>query len=71
MGQKGTDSTLAKIGDEEIIFVLRGQDKSSPAVILEWLKLNWDNPSMTEEKLKEAFNCALDMRRFEGRKLAD
>jgi hypothetical protein len=71
MAYKHNDECIRKAGDDEMLFVLRAQDKSSPKVVLEWLKLNWDNPDMTEAKLKEAFNAALEMRRFEHRKEAD
>jgi hypothetical protein len=69
MGIKAIDSTLPKIPDNELIFVLRAQDQSSPLIILEWIKENFE--SAPYEKLQEAFTIALGMREWPGRKRAD
>ena len=63
------DSTLSKTADDEMVFILRGQDVSSPRVILEWIKANILNAP--DEKLREAFECALLMRKAKKRKSAD
>jgi hypothetical protein len=69
MGFKPTDTTLAKVGDDEPIFVLRAQDMTAPVIIMDWIKANL--PYATEEKLREAFEEALRMRRWRTRKRAD
>lgn len=68
MAFKRNDSCLAKVGDDELIFVLRAQDRTSPQIILEWIKQNFE--TVEEDKLVEAFHCALNMRAFKGRRQA-
>lgn len=63
------DSCLSKAKDNEMLFVLRGQDMTSPQVVLEWIKVNFNH--LPEDKLKEAFNCALKMKETKGRKMPD
>ena len=63
------NSCLNQAGENEFIFVLRGQDISSPLVVLEWIKLNFETAS--KDKLKKAFNTALNMRETLKRKIAD
>jgi hypothetical protein len=63
------DSTFNKAADDEVLFILRGQDNSSPRVICEWIKANIYNAS--DGKLKEAFECALEMRKTLERKSPD
>lgn len=60
---------LNKAADDEMLFVLRAQDVSAPKVVLHWIAKNFDNAS--EEKLREAFECAIAMKKFKGRKNAD
>ena len=60
---------LGKADDNEMLFVLRAQDTSAPKVILHWMAKNFE--TVSEERLREAFDCALEMRRFKGRKAAD
>lgn len=69
MGYKANDKCLEKAADNEMLFVLRAQDKSSPKVVLHWIAKNFENAS--EEKLREAFECALHMRKWPNRKEAD
>lgn len=69
MGYKKTDSCLQKAADDEPIFVLRGKDASSPKVVLHWIAENLD--TCPEEKLREAFEHLLVMRKYPGRKDAD
>jgi hypothetical protein len=64
-----TDSTLNKAGDEEMLFILRAKDISSPKVILHWIAKNFETASRS--KLQGAFNCALRMKEYKGRKAAD
>lgn len=52
----------AKAGETEELFVLRGQDASSPFCVLRWIELNFTNPKMGDGKLREAFECAMNMR---------
>lgn len=68
MATKITCKTLAKVGDKEEIFVLRAQDESSPKTILNWIG---DNLHASDEKLREAFECALRMRKYEKRRACD
>ncbi len=65
---KDSTGSLAKAADNEMLFVLRAQDASSPQVIMEWIKLNLH---CSDEKLREAFECALTMNRSDNRKSAD
>jgi len=50
-------------------FTLISQDKSSPKTIMFWIMENIETAPI--EKLTEAFMCALKMRNFPNRKLAD
>ena len=68
MALKHECTTLPKVGDDEDIFVLRAQDVSAPGTVLDWIKANLHAP---DEKLREAFECALRMRRYHTRKAAD
>lgn len=58
-----------KAGLDEPLFVLRGQDTSSPKIVLEWIKDNFE--TVSEEKLRKAFDAALAMKRWSPRKAAD
>lgn len=68
MALKSNCPTLPKIREDEEMFVLRGQDISSPIIILEWIKENFH---CSDEKLREAFECALRMRNDPFKKAAD
>lgn len=61
MGYKNDDPCLQKAFGDERLFVLMARDWSSPQVVLEWIKINF-NSSQPDEKLLEAFHCALEMR---------
>lgn len=65
----GAQGCLGKAKDDEMLFILRAQDVTSPIVVLEWIKLNFN--TCPEEKLREAFECCLSMRRSPYRKTAD
>lgn len=65
----GAKGCLAKASDNEMLFILRAQDVTSPLVVLEWMKLNFNN--CPESKLREAFECAIKMKKHFGKKVAD
>lgn len=71
MGYKGSDKCLNKAKEDEMLFVLMARDETAPITILEWIKLNLHK--QPEDKLREAFDCAMTMIRdrwqpTEGRK---
>lgn len=66
--QINVNSTLSKARQNETLFILRGQDMSAPKTIINWVAENIYTAS--DKKLKEALECALDMRR-ESLKNAD
>lgn len=66
---EGAKGCLAKAKDDEMLFILRAQDATAPKVVLHWIAKNFENTP--EEKLREAFECALEMRKHSGRKQAD
>jgi len=68
MALKGTCKVLQKVHDDEEIFVLRAQDSMASVTILDWIKNNWH---ASDEKLREAFECALRMRKYPGMKACD
>lgn len=69
MGYKKNDTCLKKAADDEPIFVLRGQDKSSAKVVMHWIAKNFD--TCPDEKLREAFEHALKMKNYSVKKNAD
>jgi hypothetical protein len=68
MATKQNNPTLKKAGDNEEIFVLRAQDQSAPRNVVLWIA---DNLHASDEKLRDAFECALRMRRHSKTKPAD
>lgn len=68
MAYKGSCTTLAKVADDEPIFVLRAQDVSAPEVIEYWLKLN---PQIPEPRRQHALSCVNEMLFWRHRKPAD
>jgi len=66
---EGAKGCLAKAAPDEMLFILRAQDKSAPKVVLHWIAKNFE--STPEDKLREAFECALAMRKHHTRKDAD
>ncbi len=60
---------LAKADPEEMLFVLRAQDKTAPHTVLEWIKMNF--LTCPDDKLREAFECALKMKQWSKTKLPD
>ncbi len=69
MSLKSTCKTLKKVGDEEEIFVLRAQDDSAPHAIMQWLIYNFGH--LSDERAREAFECALRMRKHHPTKAPD
>lgn len=61
--------SLNKAKDDEMLFVLRAQDKSAPQVVLHWIAKNFD--TCPDDKLREALECALEMKKFHTKKNAD
>ena len=68
MALKRDNPALEKIPENEEVFVLRARDQSSPRSVILWIA---DNLQAPDEKLRDAFECALRMRRHPGRKPAD
>lgn len=66
---KHSNPCIQKAKDYEPIFVLRGQDVSSPRHVLNWLADNFEH--ISEDKARDAFECALAMKRYPQRKAAD
>lgn len=58
MGFKNHDSCLDKVAADEPIFVLRGQDLSTPAIIREWVRRN---PQIGQDKRIQAETDAHDI----------
>lgn len=71
MALKGQCETYDKIGLDEEFFTLRAQDRTAPKVVIEWIAANIYNENASDQKLREAFDCALKMRHFQNRKLPD
>lgn len=59
MGYKKTDLCLEKAFEDERLFVLMARDYTAPEIVLEWVKKNIH--TQPEAKLREAFECALEM----------
>ena len=68
MGTKHNSPTLKKVDDHEEIFVLWAQDASAPRIVILWIA---DNLQASDEKLRDAFECALRMRKHSKSKAAD
>lgn len=71
MGYKNTDACLAKVADDEPIFVLRAQDATAHWYVELWaeraaFRLGNDHP-----KILEARKCAEAMRAWPKHKLPD
>jgi hypothetical protein len=71
MAYKSDDSCLKKAKEDEPLFILRGQDMSSPRIVLMWIIENINNPMMPDDKLREAFELALKQKNYHTKKLAD
>lgn len=55
-------SCFNKAHDDEPIFVLKATDFTAPETVLGWITKNINH--QPEAKLREAFECALEMRRW-------
>lgn len=60
MGYKSTDPCLEKAYEDERLFVLMTRDVNAPVTVMEWIKISLFN--QPDEKLREAFECALEMK---------
>lgn len=70
MGYKADDSCLAKVADDEPIFVLRGQDLLAPELVRRWAELAVCH-GLSPEKFDKALKIAADMERWSPRKYPD
>lgn len=66
---EGATGSLAKAKDDEMLFILRAQDITAPMAILEWMKINFN--SLPEAKLREAFECIMEMKKHKNTKSPD
>lgn len=64
-----TKGCFNKADDNEMLFVLRAQDYSAPRIVLHWISKNFE--TCPDEKLREAFECALAMKKHPNRKPAN
>jgi hypothetical protein len=62
-------SCYEKAGVDEELFVLRAQDSTAPATVIDWISRNI--LSATDQKLRDAMEVALRMRKQSGRKMPD
>lgn len=65
----GAQGCLGKAKDDEMLFIFRAQDVTAPMAILEWMKINFN--SLPEPKLREAFECIMEMRKHKNTKSPD
>lgn len=66
---EGAQGCLAKAKDDEMLFIFRAQDVTAPLAVLEWMKINFHN--LPEAKLREAFECIMEMRKHKNTKSPD
>lgn len=71
MGRKGTDACLAKVSDDEPIFVLRAQDLLAPGLVRLWASQLAGLRGPAHPKVMEALNLALEMEAWSTRKVPD
>lgn len=60
MGLRGSDKCLAKVADDEPIFVLRAKDLTAPSTVRGWAH-HARAVGCAEPKVQEAFNLAASM----------
>lgn len=70
MGYKKDDATLAKVGDDEPIFVLRAQDKFAASTIRYWAE-RAESAGAPREKIIEALDHAEVMEAWHTQKVPD
>lgn len=66
---EGAQGCFAKAKDDEMLFIFRAQDVTAPIAILEWIKFNFH--SLPKAKLREAFECIMEMRKHKNTKSPD
>src|SRR5688572_10816852 len=69
MATKTNNRYIQMAGDDEELFILMGRDSTAPEVVLEWIKLNFRK--QPEEKLREAFDTAINLARSEARHIVN
>jgi len=65
MALKANYPTLEKTAPDEELFALVARDRSSPRTVVLWIAENI--ATAPEDKLREALECALRMRRYPSR----
>jgi hypothetical protein len=65
----GRISEYKNIPEDEEVFVLRAQDVTAPMTIMFWIQANLE--TAPPKKLRDAFDCARRMMKYEARKRAD
>lgn len=71
MGFKKTDECLAKVGDDEPIFVLRAHDITADEFVEAWAKRHVRRLGAKHPKIVEARQLAMLMRAWPNRKFPD
>ena len=70
MSTKISNTTLAKVGVDEPIFVLRSRDLFSPTLVRAWVRLA-KNVGVNQPKLDEALAVADAMEQWADRRVPD
>ncbi len=65
--QNSPNSTWNKALPDEPVFVIRASDLTGPETILKWI-VRAEVLGVNEAKLREAFECAMAMRRYQSKK---
>lgn len=65
------NANFAKIEAEEEVFILRAQDVLAAKTVILWIAEYIEYPQCPDDKLREAFECALRMRKWKKKRLAD
>lgn len=73
MGYKNNDSCLAKVADDEPIFVLRAQDNLMPVVLATWIGLaRWAGvPAAKIQEAENLLNAAYEWQKNHPHKIPD
>lgn len=56
-----------KAHPDEPMFVLLGRDRAAPQLVREWMSIHQALGDTEQEKMKEAYFCALEMERWRER----
>jgi len=70
MSTKATNTTLAKIADNEPIFVLRARDIIAPTLVRSWVRIA-SNMGVNQAKLDEALAVANEMEAYSTPRVPD